>query len=1186
MKNPFATLIFKIKLFQVLLIISIGMITLFLLPVTAIEAQSSQQPQSLVAIEDPVLEKWMRGFINKPTGEITTSDWLAVTEVEIPNANLTSLTGLENATNLRRLNINENRVSDLSPLSALPRLQNLEIRDNLISDLSPLEGLPSLNYLYAWNNRITDVTPLNRIIPLKYAYLGENSITDISPLRDMQANLSGLALDSNRIIDATPLEGWDKLTYLSLAYNNIRDIEFVKNIPNLDNLSVQGNNITDLSPISNLEFLKYLYINDNNITDLKPLTNLQYLENLNISRTKIKDYSPLQNIPYLKHIDMYDNNVTDISFLAGMTFIEHINLNNNQITKIDSFRNLGYLEQIYLENNNISDISPLAQNGSLTPNTEINLENNPLSQESINLVSNLRARGLSVEAPAFGVPTPTPTPVPPTPTPTPPANAIIFENVEFESKIREMLGKDNTGYLLQSDIAKITEIKLDKVQFGHIRDIKHFTNLTLLELRGGGIYDLEGIGNLQKLETLDLSGNNLVNIQRLAQLKNLRTITLYNNQISDISSLTPVNLPKLSVLFLDGNNISELSPLMPSDGNLIEQLCCIGIGNNPIKTQNIDWAGFFPEKILTLQIGGLGFDDEKLKNLFSAEHGFPNLKYLTLINNDISDITPLLEIEGLGIDSSVSLRNNMIDESEFDNPIQTLIERGVNVNYDNQRSQLATATPTPRITSNAVGTCDNPGDWVKFADRALFESLIESMQDQGTRYCSDKSGARITRIALETVTYLDASDRGIRFLDGLDAATNLREAHLSGNMIGEFWPLDFLYNLEHLDLRDNGIFDAFGLFDMQGLTNLSTLRLDNNNLVTLRGVENLYNLEELYLTNNRLCQEGFDPFDALRMNMNLMVLAISNQQMDPCISDIGFVYALPNLHNIAIDSSNVNDLEPLSAMYSIEALGLADVRNVNDFSPLLGLNYVPGASINFDNSNVPEDIYRQLSNMGINVQAGSGPGPLFSQNMNSITTAGSGNNVIVDTSIYEYLEAGEGSNVKVIELMHNNDSSYSGLYNIEPYQIMGKPVYMKTNCYAGSTEGQCYIFKWPTNQDEWVLQPFTPGSSVNGNAWLANEILTGENPWNGYWGENVQSVRIVNESPNGTFESNGNQGDNFFYEEERESRGFLFNVDEVPEWAKSLGLNNFNTLLDPTVIAMFGIFITLLGTVAQMVRGR
>tara|TARA_B100000700_G_C14550109_1_gene626133 strand:- start:357 stop:656 length:300 start_codon:yes stop_codon:yes gene_type:complete len=97
-------------------------------------------------------------------------------------------------------------------------------------------------------------------------------------------------------------------------------------------------------------------------------------------------------------------------------------------------------------------------------------------------------------------------------------------------------------------------------------------------------------------------------------------------------------------------------------------------------------------------------------------------------------------------------------------------------------------------------------------------------------------------------------------------------------------------------------------------------------------------------------------------------------------------------------------------------------------------------------------------------------------------------------------------------------------------------------------------------------------------------------PWNGVWGGNVQSVRITIQSDGSSFTNNNNSNtrsnDDFFVEDERNTRGFLFNVDNVPQWAQNMGLNDFNTLLDPTVIAIFGIFLTLLGTVAQMVRGR
>ena len=91
---------------------------------------------------------------------------------------------------------------------------------------------------------------------------------------------------------------------------------------------------------------------------------------------------------------------------------------------------------------------------------------------------------------------------------------------------------------------------------------------------------------------------------------------------------------------------------------------------------------------------------------------------------------------------------------------------------------------------------------------------------------------------------------------------------------------------------------------------------------------------------------------------------------------------------------------------------------------------------------------------------------------------------------------------------------------------------------------------------------------------------------------NIQGMAPISQSNsssnfnNTTNSSVSNNDSSFYYEEEGNSRGFLFNVDEVPEWAQSMGLTDINQLLDPTVIAMFGIFITLLGTVAQMARGR
>jgi hypothetical protein len=129
------------KLLHAFFITFIAVIVYSFFFTTTVEASASEQPQSLVAIEDPILEQWIRGRLNKPNGEITVSDWLGITEIELEDAGLTSLVGLENATNITRVAVYDNRITDLAPLKSLPRLREKKRGNNLISDLSPISWI-------------------------------------------------------------------------------------------------------------------------------------------------------------------------------------------------------------------------------------------------------------------------------------------------------------------------------------------------------------------------------------------------------------------------------------------------------------------------------------------------------------------------------------------------------------------------------------------------------------------------------------------------------------------------------------------------------------------------------------------------------------------------------------------------------------------------------------------------------------------------------------------------------------------------------------------------------------------------------------------------------------------------------------------------------------------------------------
>ena len=68
-------------------------------------------------------------------------------------------------TNLNSLELNNNQIADLSPLSGLTKLTNPEsIVNNQITDLSPLTGLTNLNSLGLNNNHLS-ASSINDHIP-------------------------------------------------------------------------------------------------------------------------------------------------------------------------------------------------------------------------------------------------------------------------------------------------------------------------------------------------------------------------------------------------------------------------------------------------------------------------------------------------------------------------------------------------------------------------------------------------------------------------------------------------------------------------------------------------------------------------------------------------------------------------------------------------------------------------------------------------------------------------------------------------------------------------------------------------------------------------------------------------------------------------------------------------------------
>jgi hypothetical protein len=180
-------------------------------------------PEADVAFADSAMEAVIRVIVQKPEGDLLSSDLAGVSEIQANDRGIHSLDGLQYCVSLIRLNIRGNAVTDLSPLTSLAQLTDMDASSNDISDLQPLADKGSLMNLSLGDNAIHDLGPLQALQGLNVLYLNGNEITDIAPVAGC-FRLNHLFLADNQISDLGPLTGLVYLANLDLARNAIADL--------------------------------------------------------------------------------------------------------------------------------------------------------------------------------------------------------------------------------------------------------------------------------------------------------------------------------------------------------------------------------------------------------------------------------------------------------------------------------------------------------------------------------------------------------------------------------------------------------------------------------------------------------------------------------------------------------------------------------------------------------------------------------------------------------------------------------------------------------------------------------------------------------------------------------------------------------------------------------------------------
>jgi len=196
----------------------------------------------------------------------------ALEYLNVENTGLAEIYSLSQFKTLREVNISNNQLSDLAPLSALPRLSAVTMRSVNAMNLNGMENYTGL--------RVLDVSGNNQLDPAQISFIvGNNRL------------LCELGVNNVQFADLGMLNLFDQeyqrpyaLSRLDIKGTGLSQINILEQFVTLQSLNIASNALYDLFPLRQLTRMKHLDISYNpSLPNLIGTEQLNNLESLNVS---------------------------------------------------------------------------------------------------------------------------------------------------------------------------------------------------------------------------------------------------------------------------------------------------------------------------------------------------------------------------------------------------------------------------------------------------------------------------------------------------------------------------------------------------------------------------------------------------------------------------------------------------------------------------------------------------------------------------------------------------------------------------------------------------------------------------------------------------------------------------------------------------------------------------------------
>ncbi len=257
-----------------------------------------------LVIHDDEVDKRPRSYRRLPSLQM----------LDLSRCNLTRFPDIRSNKQLRRLILNDNRLSLTDLKGELPLLEELVLTSNAIEEvpanIGSFTGLKKLNLN---SNKIRKLaSEIGKLQQLEQLSLYKNNLTVLPPELFGLKNLKVIDLYYNQLDQLDPaVINWVNLEILYAANNRLFSLpENLGKLTQLRELYVHHNRISTLpETLGNLDSLRVLRVNNNLLLELPAsLYRLKSLENLDIASNQIQTiHEALFSFPQLRILSLKNN---------------------------------------------------------------------------------------------------------------------------------------------------------------------------------------------------------------------------------------------------------------------------------------------------------------------------------------------------------------------------------------------------------------------------------------------------------------------------------------------------------------------------------------------------------------------------------------------------------------------------------------------------------------------------------------------------------------------------------------------------------------------------------------------------------------------------------------------------------------------------------------------------------------